>query len=94
MAIKHDAKVGFLIKLEYGQQKDNMCVVQLVATTNYIAIFCAPQQIKKHNERICKICKHVVLFIFIAKFANRQLLETHIVPLSYHIVKNHLIVKY
>jgi hypothetical protein len=71
-----------------------MCAIQLVATTNYIAIFGLPQQIKKHNERVRRICKHVILFIFIAKFANRQLLDTHIVPLPYHIVKTHLIVKY
>jgi len=33
MAIKHDAKVDFSIKLEYGLQKDDMCAIQLVATT-------------------------------------------------------------
>jgi hypothetical protein len=32
MAIKHDAKVDFSIKLEYGLQKDDMCAIQLVAT--------------------------------------------------------------
>jgi hypothetical protein len=71
-----------------------MCAIQLVATTNCIVIFGVPQQIKKHNERIRRVCKHVLLFIFIAIFANRQLLDTHIVPLPYHIVKNHFTVKY